>query len=377
MATHVHRQPPPPPSRAHPPILLPPASLPAGDPEPLPLPPPPVVPELPPAPLPRARVPRASDVVALPGPLPRRRSIAAGVWRVADPKITLASVASMLVGATAAATTGPIAWGWLALTVLGVFCVEAAKNASGEIFDWDSGADQGVTEAERSPFSGGKRVLVDGLMTRRQTAWVAMAFYAAAAAVGFVIVGWREPRVVWLGLAGAGLAFFYHAPPLRLAYRGLGELAVALTYGPIIAAGTYLVQRGWVDSTVVLASAPVGVAIAAFLWINEFPDARADEAADKRTLVVWLGRPRAARVFAGLIAAAFIGVDLLPLAGLPLWTLLGLAGLPHGVAAAQRLHRFPETPSEIVPAQAWTLLSFVLMAAGLGAGLVLSTLVGG
>src|SRR5512142_1587467 len=90
----------------------------------------------------------------------RLHSVASGVWRVADPKITLASVASMLVGAGAAAWKGPIAWGWLILTVLGIFCVEAAKNASGEIFDWDSGADEGVREDERSPFSGGKRVIV-------------------------------------------------------------------------------------------------------------------------------------------------------------------------------------------------------------------------
>ena len=75
-----------------------------------------------------------------------------------------------------------------ALTVVGIFCVEAAKNASGEIFDWDSGADQGVRDDERSPFSGGKRVIVDGLLTRRETAIVAGVFYAIAIAVGLAIV---------------------------------------------------------------------------------------------------------------------------------------------------------------------------------------------
>ena len=149
---------------------------------------------------------------------------------------------------TAPCHAGPIAWGWLALTVLGVFAVEAAKNASGEIFDWDSGTDAAVTDAERSPFSGGKRVLVDGLMTRRQTAIMAAAFYAIGIAAGLAIVLGREPRVIWLGMIGVGLAYFYHAPPLALAYRGLGELAVALAYGPVIAVGTFLVQRQTVDA---------------------------------------------------------------------------------------------------------------------------------
>lgn len=301
-------------------------------------------------------------------------SFASGVWRVADPKITLASVASMLVGAAAAAWQGPIAWGWLALTVFGIFCVEAAKNASGEIFDWDSGADEGVREDERSPFSGGKRVIVDGLMTRTETAVVAGIFYVEAIAAGLGIAIVREPGVLWLGMIGVGLAFFYHAPPLRLAYRGLGELAVALAYGPVIAAGTYLVQRHTIDAPVLIASVPIALAIGAFLWVNEFPDARADEAAGKRTLVVRLGRPRAALVFAVIVALAQLVVIALPLLGMPRTLWLGLIGAPHAIAASRRLSRHPEDIRHIVPAQAWTLLSFVLMSAGLAAGFVLATL---
>jgi 1,4-dihydroxy-2-naphthoate octaprenyltransferase len=308
--------------------------------------------------------------------LPRAHtsSVGAGIWRVADPKITLASVASMLVGIGAAAWAGPLAWGWLVVTVLGIFCVEAAKNASGEIFDWDSGADQGVREEERSPFSGGKRVIVDGLLTRAETAIVAGGFYAVAIAAGLAIVFVREPSVFWLGVLGVCLAFFYHAPPLRLAYRGFGELAVALAYGPVIACGAYLVQRHTIDAPVLLASLPLGIAVGAFLWINEFPDARADAAAGKRTLVVRLGRVRASRVFAGIVALAYLGVVLLPLLGLPRSLWFGLIGLPHGLAGAHLLYRHPETTRHIVPAQAWTLLSFVLMSVGLAAGFELAAL---
>jgi 1,4-dihydroxy-2-naphthoate polyprenyltransferase len=297
-----------------------------------------------------------------------------GVWRVSDPKITLASMAAMLLGAAMAGHAGAIHWGWLALTIAGIVCVEAAKNASGEIFDWDSGADQAVAEKDRSPFSGGKRILVDRLMTRGQAAVVAFVFYALGGLAGLVIVLAREPQVLWLGLAGASLAFFYHAPPLQLSYRGLGELAVAIAYGPLITCGTYLVQLHRIDPAVVLLSLPLGVLIAAFLWVNEFPDRRADAAAGKRTMVVRLGARRAARGFAALIAAAYLALALLPLAGVPVAVLGGMIGLPHGIAAARRLARDPDTTAWIIPAQAWTLLSFLLLAAGAAAGLVVAAL---
>ena len=58
-----------------------------------------------------------------------------------------------------------------------------------------------------------------------------------------------------------------------------------------------LVQRQTVSSGVLWLSLPLALATGAFLWINEFPDARADAAAGKRTLVVRLGRRRAANAF--------------------------------------------------------------------------------
>jgi 1,4-dihydroxy-2-naphthoate octaprenyltransferase len=301
-------------------------------------------------------------------PLPAL-ALGAGLWRLADPKICLASVAAMTLGAAAAARDGPLAWGWLAATVAGVFFIEVAKNASGEVFDFDSGTDLAVAPRDRSPFSGGKRVLVEGLLTRRETIGIAVAGYGLGAAVGLVIAAAREPRALWLGVAGVALAYFYHAPPFRLSYRGLGEVAVAACYGPLIAAGTYLVQRGRIPGQVVVLALPLGALVGAFLLINEFPDASADRCAGKRTLVVRLGRARASRLFAAVVGVAFLAIGLLPLASLPAGVLLGLAGLPWGAAAARRLLREPEVTARIVPAQAWTLACFVGTALGFALGL--------
>ena len=296
-----------------------------------------------------------------------------GVWRLADPKITLASVASMLLGAALAFVDGHIEWGWLALTVFGIFCIEAAKNASGEIFDWDSGDDAAVAAEDRSPFSGGKRVLVEHLLSRRQTWGVAFAGYALGAAAGLAIAYFREPGVLWVGVIGVAVAYFYHAPPLKLSYRGLGELAVSIIYGPLICVGTYLVQRRHLPAYVVLAALPIGLAVGAFLFINEFPDLRADGAAGKRTLVVRLGAARAAKWFALIVGVPYLLLALLPLAGLPPGVWLGALGAPFAIRAAWRV-RAAHSTREIIPAQGWTLLSFLLLSAGISLGLIAQSL---
>jgi len=302
---------------------------------------------------------------------PRPTRFARGLWRLSDPKISLASIASMLLGTCAAAREGPLDVPWLAVTVLGILSIEAAKNASGEIHDLDSGADLAVEEIDRSPFSGGKRVLVEGLLSRGQTAAIAATGYALFLAAGIAVAALREPAVLWLGLPGGALAYIYNGPPLFLSYRGGGEAAVALCYGPGIAAGTFLVQRGAVAPEVLLLSIPLGVLIAAFLWINEFPDLRADRFAGKRTLVVRLGPRRAVGGFLALVVAGGAAPAAMALAGwVPPATAAGSLALLPGLAAWRILRAHPEDTPRLVPAQALTLAAFLLHAAATGAGLV-------
>lgn len=307
----------------------------------------------------------------------------AGFWRLADPKISLASLSAMTLGACVSAAQGALSTGWLLWTLVGIFALEVAKNASGEVFDFDSGTDLAVADEDRSPFSGGKRVLVDGLLTRRQTWAIAATAYAVALVCGLVLLVWREPGIAWWGFVGLALAFFYHAPPLRLSYRGLGELAVALCYGPGIVAGTCLVQMHRVPGPVVALSIPLGLLIAAFLLINEFPDARADAASGKKTLVVHLGRAAAARLFVVLLATAGGMLLVTPLVGAPLSVWLALPALLPGFHAARILlghaarlgtvRSVGDVPTRaLIPAQAATLWTFVSYAVLTGVGLLSS-----
>jgi len=111
-----------------------------------------------------------------------------GIWRLADPKIRITSAASMTIGASVAALEAPLDWSWLLITGVAFFCMEVAKNAWGDVYDYDSGTDLAVAPEDRTDFSGGKRVMVDNLLSRSQTWLVAAVFAALGLAFGALIV---------------------------------------------------------------------------------------------------------------------------------------------------------------------------------------------
>lgn len=301
------------------------------------------------------------------------RKIAEGIWRLADPKISITSAAGMLIGFSFAFREGEYSWLWLSVTAMSLFGFEVAKNAWGDIVDYDSGTDLAVREEDRTNFSGGKRVLVDGLLTRAQTWAVAAVFGSLGVIAGLAIVIIREPLAIWFGLAGGALAWSYHGPPFRLAYRGFGELAVAISYGPVVVLGTFLVQSGSLETDVFWLSVPLGLLIAAFLWINEFPDHDADQASGKRNLVVRLGKENAAKGLAVIYGISFAVTASFPfLLNIDLYPFCGMVSLGIPMLAAFMVCGSPEDFHRKKPAQPLALLAFVLYSIEVSVGLLLA-----
>ena len=295
-----------------------------------------------------------------------------GFWRLADPKISITSVASMAIGASLAARDGAFSWYWLIVMGLAMFCMEVAKNAWGDVYDYDSGTDLAVKPEDRTDFSGGKRVMVDNILTRNQTWAIALMFGGTGVTLGAIMVFLHEPSIFWLGTVALVLGWSYHGPPMQLAYRGLGELDVVLCYGPLIALATYALLTHSYHVDVIWASIPLGLFIAAFLWVNEFPDYEADRSVGKNNLVVQLGKQRAsgALPLIYLLALAVLGYAVL-IDALPPLAMLGAIGLVPASVAMRWVWQDPQTFYRHKPAQPLALLAFVLLSAGITTGVLL------
>jgi 1,4-dihydroxy-2-naphthoate octaprenyltransferase len=254
-----------------------------------------------------------------------------------------ATLVPVALGIAAAATQHRFNLGLAALTLLGAVAVHLGLNVANDVFDATSGADD--YNVNPTLFSGGSRVIQYGLVSLRQMIAISAVAYAAAIAIGLYLASVAGWGLLWLGLAGVLISFFYTAPPLRLVHRGLGEPATALGFGPIMVLGAYYVQTGHYALQPLVLSIPVALLVMLILYANEIPDRVADARAGKRTLVVRLSRKVVLQGYGVAAALAYLALVVGVVAGLLPWpTLAALLTIPLAVKTLRGLEQNYDDP---------------------------------
>ncbi|HID07860.1 MAG TPA: 1,4-dihydroxy-2-naphthoate octaprenyltransferase [Armatimonadetes bacterium] len=254
------------------------------------------------------------------------------------------------------------------LTLIGMIAIHTGANVLNDYFDHLSGADEAQTRPLR-PFAGGSRAIQDGIVTASTMLKIGAVALAFGIAIGIYLV-WRVGLpLLLIGIGGVFCAYFYTAPPIQLAHRGLGELAVGMGFGVLPVLGTYYVQAHGFDWRALLASLPIALLIAAVLWVNEFPDLESDAQVGKNHLVVRLGKQRAAIVYAFLILGAFVIMAIAVIVSGSPYPLLGWLAMPLGIRAIVALQHHVRNGAFVAPACALTIMMHltagVLFALGL------------
>jgi len=267
-----------------------------------------------------------------------------------------ASIVPVILGTLVALIkTGNIDFLYFILTLVGVCLLHAGTNVANDYFDYKGGTDN-INREFITPFSGGSRVIQQGLMSPREVLVEAMILFGLGALVGLYLTFTRGITVLYLGAIGMVSGFFYTAPPFKFASKGIGELLVGLNFGVLVVLGSYYVQTKSIAIEPLLASLPVSFLITAVLWINEFPDYKADRETGKLTLVVRLGRGKAVNFYRILMYLPYTVILVFILLGyLPLFFLIGLLTLPKAKTAVNIAKRFYEDPQNLAPANGLTI----------------------
>lgn len=224
-------------------------------------------------------------------------------------------VVPVVIGALLAWQQGsPFSWWLFLLTLLGALAAHLGANLINDIFDFDQGADQAAYGLRLSgtTVTTGSPLLLNGQLSPKTYRRLALGCFALALLCGIALAIFR-PWVLLFAVLGFLLAFFYVAPPLRLAYigRGLGEIDIFFSFGVLPLLGAFYVQAGAITLVPLLVSLPIGLYTMAVLYFHHFLHWRGDQKAGKITPVVALGEHGARVVGAlilGVIALLFIAL---------------------------------------------------------------------
>src|SRR5438128_6864956 len=302
-----------------------------------------------------------------PGPVPVAR-----LWvQALRAPFLVASLIPGLDGALAARQAGyGINLGLLGLSLLVLEFIHLGTNMANDAWEYRSGNDLEVRHL--NPFAGGGRVLFRGVLNLRTHLAVAVTFLLLGSLIGLYLVSIVGLPLLGLGLVGVAVAYFYVAPPLRLAHRGIGEVAVGIAFGPVTVLGVYYVLARAFNPPAVTLSISFGLLVAGILWINEIPDIPAHAAVGKRTLVVRLGVARATTAVGAIVLAAYailvLGVALFSLTP---WALLALLAIPLAIKPILGLRRAGADPHALIPSNAGMILTTVVTGILLLAGLAI------
>lgn len=154
-------------------------------------------------------------------------------------------------------------------------------------------------------FSGGSRTLVNGIISVRENHIAVVAVIAFNATVGITLTTlYQRALALPLIALSLGLLWLYSFPPVRLSYRGRGELLQMLGVGMVLPVFGYYSQAGEIQTFPWLLLAFILPCQLACAMATALPDEPSDRQSCKRTAAVLLGAPMAKLTIFWLNAAS-------------------------------------------------------------------------
>ena len=207
-------------------------------------------------------------------------------------------------------------------TQVAITAIQLMTHYSNDYFDL------AADEANETPtrWSGGSRILSEGLLNPQiaLVTSITMAVVALIAVLWLTLILEGSLLTMLLILISGLLGWSYSSPPLQLNMHGLGELTGAVLITGLTPIVGYSAQAGALTLLPFLAVIPLGCFQFAMLMVINVPDAASDMASGKHTLIYFLGAERTVRLYAVVLALAYLCIPLLLWLGLPILVALAL-----------------------------------------------------
>lgn len=221
------------------------------------------------------------------------------IWLVGARLRTLpAAVVPVAVGAALCAGESGAIW-WRAIPALGVsLLLQIGVNYANDYSDGIRGTDDQRV--------GPTRLVASGLVPAGRVKTAALAAFAGAAVLGFVLAWSTSWWLLAVGLAALAAGWFYTGGRHPYGYLGFGEVFVFVFFGLVATVGTTYVILQRLPALSWLLGSAVGSLACALLVVNNLRDIPTDAVVGKKTLAVRLGDAATRRLYQSLMVAALL-----------------------------------------------------------------------
>ena len=191
-----------------------------------------------------------------------------------------------------------------AASVIGVMFLHLGLNLMDDWYDYKEGSAEARQKVASEGFRGRMvkyPYLTSGQATHKQLLKAVAAFLGIAALMGAVVTSVRGLNVLWWVLAGLLIGVSYSGRPLRLGFRGLGELAIFLMFGPLLITGVFYAITGTLDWKMISLSVAIGLLVTNIVYSHSVLDAVPDKKMGKKTMAHLMGSPKGQIALSALI----------------------------------------------------------------------------
>ena len=214
---------------------------------------------------------------------------------------------SMLPALTAVALSyGCSEFSWIAAiaSIIGVGLLHLGLNLLDDWFDYRVGSAEARQKVANEGFRGRMikyPYLTSGEATPKQLLAAVAVFLSAAALMGTIVIAIRGWMILGWVAAALVIGVSYSGGPLKLGFRGLGELVIFIMFGPLMMTGVYYAITGAVDWKILWLSIAVGLLVTNIVYSHSVLDAVPDAKMGKRTMAHLMGTPKGQILLSALI----------------------------------------------------------------------------
>ena len=177
-------------------------------------------------------------------------------------------------------------------SVFGVVCLHLGLNLLDDWYDYKVGSAEARQVVANEGFRGRMTkypYLTSGKATPKQLLKAIFCFLSIAALMGGVVTYIRGWMILGWIASGLIIGVSYSGWPLKLGFRGLGELVIFLMFGPLMMTGVYYAITGTLDLKITWLSIAVGLLVTNIVYSHSVLDAIPDAKMGKKTMAHLMG----------------------------------------------------------------------------------------